>query len=71
MIKEFSEKDFWRSIILYGLNTATYKIALGYTLINFAEEDENIITIDELAESFFEIILLIGLYNWLFAVSNF
>ena len=25
----YSNRDYWRAIILYGLNNATYKIALG------------------------------------------
>ena len=25
---EFTEKDYWRMIILYGMNSSTYKLAL-------------------------------------------
>jgi len=28
----FSTEDYWKALILYGLNQATYKIALGKTL---------------------------------------
>ena len=34
---DLKEKDYWRMLTLYGLNTATYKIALGRCLWTFAE----------------------------------
>ena len=33
MKDKFEDVDFWKAIILYGLNQATYKIALGKTLL--------------------------------------
>jgi len=30
----FSPQDRWKALVLYGLNTATYKIAFGKTLLN-------------------------------------
>jgi 5-methylcytosine-specific restriction endonuclease McrA len=54
----FSKEDYWRAIILYGLNTATYKIALGNSLIDFATQNKNNISMSELAESFFDQYLL-------------
>ncbi|UZJ78758.1 PQQ-binding-like beta-propeller repeat protein [Fictibacillus sp. KU28468] len=33
-LKDFSKEDYWRTIILYGLNQATYKIALGQPIIH-------------------------------------
>lgn len=33
----FDNKDYWRSVILIGRNTATYKIALGACLVDFVE----------------------------------
>ncbi|MGG4409248.1 HNH endonuclease [Niallia taxi] len=53
-IKDFSKEDYWRTIILYGLNQATYKIALGQSLIRFSQQQKNIVTINELAEDFFD-----------------
>ena len=53
-MSDFNNKDFWRAIILYGLNTATYKMALGQSLINFINANKTIVTIHELAEDFFE-----------------
>lgn len=52
---KFKEKDYWRAIILYGLNTATYKIALGQSLFNFVNNNKTIVTIEELANEFFEL----------------
>jgi hypothetical protein len=37
MIK-FETKDYWKALILYGLNQATYKIALGKTLLNLCDQ---------------------------------
>lgn len=51
----FSDKELWRILILYGLNTATYKIALGQCLYNFTETDKTNITMDMLAKEFFDL----------------
>lgn len=48
----FQPKDYWRSIILYGLNTATYKIALGQCLASFAQHNKAYISMSELSEAF-------------------
>jgi hypothetical protein len=53
----FQPQDYWRSIILYGLNTATYKIALGHCLAALAQNHKTYISMTELAEAFF------GLYQ--------
>jgi hypothetical protein len=53
----FQPRDLWRSIILYGRNTATYKIALGRCLADFAEQGKSQIRMSELAEAFFEVYL--------------
>lgn len=45
----FGPRELWQSIILYGLNQATYKIALGKTLIELASEEKNSISWEELA----------------------
>jgi hypothetical protein len=36
MQNKFQDIDFWKAIILYGLNAAIYKIALGKTLLDLA-----------------------------------
>jgi 5-methylcytosine-specific restriction endonuclease McrA len=53
-INNFNKEDFWRTIILYGLNQATYKIALGQSLIRFSEQQKNFVSMTELAEDFFD-----------------
>lgn len=52
---DFSDKELWRMLTLYGLNTATYKIALGQCLYNFTEADKTNITMDMLAKEFFDL----------------
>lgn len=54
-IQELEMKDFWRAIILYGLNQATYKIALGKTLIQFCQQEKGKVSMSELAEEFFQL----------------
>lgn len=53
----FAKDDFWRAIILYGLNQATYKIVLGQSLIRFTEQQKSFISMNEVAEDFFDIYL--------------
>lgn len=53
----FTENDLsletqWRSIILFGRNVATYKFAFGKALLNLAQQEKNIVTLDDLAEPF-------------------
>lgn len=36
-VDSYSIRDYWKSIILYGLNNATYKITLGKTLPELAK----------------------------------
>ena len=52
---QYESKDFWRAVILYGLNTATYKIALGKALISLTEADQTNISMHELAVKFFDL----------------
>jgi hypothetical protein len=46
-------QDYWRAIVLYGNNVATYKIALADVLIAFARESKTQVTMPELADAFF------------------
>lgn len=48
----FSAEDYWRAIILYGLNQATYKIALGKSLIALCEKDKTVFDWSELSSEF-------------------
>jgi hypothetical protein len=47
-----SIEDYWRSIILYGENVASYKFALAQSLLELAPGGKSIITLEELAEPF-------------------
>lgn len=51
----FSEADLWRVIVLFGLNTATYKIALGHCLLDFADQSQSHVSMTQLAEAFFDL----------------
>ena len=44
--------NYWRSIILFGRNVASYKFALGKSLLEFAAIGKDFVTLDELAEPF-------------------
>ncbi len=35
---QFTDQDHWKALILYGLNQATYKIALGKTLLSLSDQ---------------------------------
>jgi hypothetical protein len=43
---------YWRAIILFGRNSASYKFALGKTLLELASEEKTFIKLEELAEPF-------------------
>ena len=54
---EFVEKDptlenYWRAIILFGANTASYKFALAHALYDVADVNNDLITLDDLALPF-------------------
>lgn len=56
-IEEFKEQypsleSYWRSIILFGRNVASYKFALAKSLLEIAPTGKTIITLEELAEPF-------------------
>lgn len=46
-------RDYWRAIVLYGQNVATYKVALASCLIEFAEQGKTHVSMVELAAAFF------------------
>lgn len=47
-----SLEDYWRGIILFGKNVASYKFALARSLLELAPRGKSIITLEELAEPF-------------------
>jgi len=56
-MSEFIENEplketLWRSIILFGRNAATYKFALGKSLLEFANKEKTFVTLNELAEPY-------------------
>ena len=53
-INDFSSSDCWRALVLYGLNTATYKIVMAKTLLKFAQADLSLVPWNELSRVFFE-----------------
>ena len=44
--------NYWRSLILFGKNTASYKLALGQTLLELSTRGQDFITLDELSHSY-------------------
>ena len=53
MNDSFLPEDFWRAIILYGLNASTYKIALAQCLVRYGRGNQVEIPLDDLARDFF------------------
>ncbi len=43
---------YWRSIILFGRNSASYKFALGKVLLEAASQEKNFVSLEELAEPY-------------------
>ena len=54
MSSKFSDVEYWKAIILYGLNSATYKIALAKTLLKLGREEQTAVSWDHLAQSFLD-----------------
>lgn len=52
---DFSPSDYWKALILYGLNQATYKIALGKTLLSLSAQGYSRVPWDVLAREFFNL----------------
>jgi 5-methylcytosine-specific restriction endonuclease McrA len=49
---ELTLEDNWRSIILYGRNSASYKFALGKCLLDFTNRADPFVSLEELAIPF-------------------
>ena len=45
-------QSYWRSIILYGRNVASYKFALGKSLIDLNKKPNDLIKLEDLSEPF-------------------
>ncbi|WP_132053127.1 HNH endonuclease domain-containing protein [Pseudocnuella soli] len=46
--------EYWKAIVLYGLNNATYKIALAKSLLDFSRQGLNRVTWEQLSKSFLD-----------------
>ena len=44
--------NYWRSIILFGRNVASYKFALAQSLLDFRNRGSDLVTLEELAIPF-------------------
>jgi hypothetical protein len=49
---DYSNRDYWKAIVLYGLNSATYKRALAKTLLELARHDSTHVAWSFLSEEF-------------------
>jgi 5-methylcytosine-specific restriction endonuclease McrA len=47
-----TREDYWRSVILFGRNVASYKFALAKSLLELASSEPNFIKLEELAVPF-------------------
>ena len=47
-----SNENYWRAIILFGRNVASYKFALAKSLYDLRGRDNDLVTLEELAPSF-------------------
>ena len=45
-------ENYWRSIILFGRNVASYKFALGKSLLELSQQGKETVSLEELAEPF-------------------
>ncbi len=45
-------ENYWRGIILFGKNSASYKFALAKSLLELADSTTDLVTLDELAKPF-------------------
>ena len=52
MRPKFENQDYWKALILYGLNQATYKIALGKTLLSLSNQGYTTVPWDVLSNEF-------------------
>ncbi len=52
LAKTLDDETYWRSIILFGRNVASYKFALARSLFEVAQCDNDLVKLEELAEPF-------------------
>ena len=55
-------EDYWRGIVLFGRNVASYKFALAAALLDLKPESGDLVRLEELAKPFtFSIKTIFGL----------
>jgi len=54
MSKTFSNNDYWQAIVLYGLNAATYKMALASVLLQSARSGESHLDWEHLSRKYLQ-----------------
>ena len=45
-------ENYWRGVILFGLNVASYKFALGKSLLDLSKRDSDFVSLQDLGERF-------------------
>ena len=50
-------QNYWRSVIMFGKNSASYKFALAQALLHLSKRGNDFVTLDELAIPFSESLL--------------
>jgi hypothetical protein len=50
--RERTLENYWRAVIPFGLNVASYKFALAKTLIELSGHENQSVKLEELAEPF-------------------
>lgn len=53
-MNKFQDIDYWKGIVLYGLNQATYKIALGKTIIELTSLGKESIEWNQLSKAYLD-----------------
>jgi hypothetical protein len=63
--------SYWRAVILFGQNVASYKFALAKSLIELSAEGESFVTLEKLAIPFSKHLVehLLTVTNWLMSWS--
>lgn len=52
---DFTNEDLFKGIVLFGLNSATYKMGLAQTLLDAAKRQSNTLSWNELASNYFDL----------------
>ena len=49
---DFTNETIWRSIILFGKNTASYKFSLAKSILDLARQGKSVVSYEELAQAY-------------------